>query len=134
MSVPAIRKALETALAAITPALPTAWEGVNFTPTAGVAYQQATTLFAQPENDEMSARYRQGGFMQVSLFYPTGTGPALIEARAKLIRDAFWRGRTVTADGVNTTIEYTPEISSAPIDGENIVRVVRIRFFSNDLT
>ena len=53
------------------------------------------------------------------------------EARAELIRDTFYRGRTFTASGVSVTIERTPEIAPAITEPDRYVVPVRVRFFAN---
>lgn len=133
MSLTAIRTALETALAAITPPIDTAREGYSFTPTSGSPYQRVEFLFSDPENTENTAAYRQGGYMQVSLFYSPGSGASLVEDRADLIRSTFPRGRAIGGPGVITTIVKTPSILNAPMAEGMLVRAVRIWFLTNVL-
>lgn len=131
MSVTAIRAALETALAAMTPALATAYENAAFTPVAGTPYQAVAVLFARPSNTENAPSHMELGFMQVTLRYPVNTGPGAAAARAELIRTAFPRGRTVISSGIKTTISDTPEIMPGYVDGDRWAVPVRIRFFAH---
>lgn len=131
MSLPAIRAALETALAGMSPALATAYENVPYEPTQGTPYQAVYLMPVEPLNPEMGTMTQERGMLQVSLFYPLGTGPAAAEARAELIRDTFYRGRSFTASGITTTVEKTPEIAPALIDDDRYHVPVRIRFFAN---
>jgi hypothetical protein len=132
MSAVSIRAALETALNAITPTLPIAWENVPFTPTTGITYQRATLLFAQPDNSTMGDNfYREQGFLQIDLCYPRDTGPLAANNRATLIRSTFKRGDSFIKSGIVTTIEATPEIRPAYIDGDFYIVPIRVRFFSN---
>lgn len=131
MSVAAIRAALESALAAVTPTIATAWENAEFTPTPGTPYQRVYVLFAEPANTEISRSYMEQGFMQVSLAYPLNGGPGPAAARAELLRSIFYRGRSLLAAGVTTTIERTPEIAPGQFDGDRYVVPVRIRFFAH---
>lgn len=131
MSAAAVRAALEVALAAMSPALATGWENVNFTPTVGTPYQLAFLLRAQPENPEIGRFTVERGIFQVSLYYPLGTGPAAAEARAELIRTTFYRGASFTASGVTTIIERTPEISPGRAEDDRWVIPVRARFFAH---
>ena len=131
MSAVLIRSALETALAAMSPAIGTAWENMPFTPENGTAYQRAHVLFGEPDNPEMGTFTQDRGFMQVSLCYPLDTGPATATARAELIRATFKRGSAFTASGVVTTIEKTPEIAPGMIEGDRYVLPVRVRFYAN---
>lgn len=130
MSLVAIRSALETALAAITPAIATAWENTPYTPVTGTPYQRVYLLAAEPANPEMGRLTRDQGFMQVSLAYPLGAGPAAPTARAELIRAAFKRGATFAASGITTIIERTPEIAPGRVEEDRFVVPVRIRFYA----
>jgi hypothetical protein len=134
MSVPLIRQAMTAALKAITPTLDTAEEGKKYSPQLDSPYQRLDFFFAEPVNDEASGVYRQDGVMQVMLRYPAGEGPDAVEARAMMIRAAFPRGRSLPNGGVITRVERTPAITTAPIDGDRIVRVVRVRFYASNLT
>lgn len=131
MSAVLVRQALETALAAMSPALSTAFENVAFTPANGVPYQQVNLLFAEPDNPEMSNGYTERGIFQITLRYPLNGGPALASARAQLIRTHFYRGRSFTASGVSVSIERTPEIGSGRTEDDRFVIPVRVRFYSH---
>lgn len=131
MSMVAIRAALEVALAAISPAMPTAWENSAYQPVVGTAYQRVYLLPAPPDDIEIG---RQGlrleqGILQVSLAYPLGTGPKAASDRALLIQQTFFRGASFTASGVTVCIERTPEILPGQIDEDRYVLAVRIRFY-----
>lgn len=132
MSLSAIRAALETQLSAITPALPTAWENAPFEPPAGAPYQRVNLIPAPPENPTFGDGFRrERGMLQVTLAYPLGSGPAQAAARSELIRQAFPRGASLTAGGIVTTIEKTPEIGPGLIEGDRYAVPVRVRFFAN---
>lgn len=131
MSIVLIRSALETALAAITPAIALAYENHPYEPVNGTPYGRVYLLAAEPDNPEMGTFTQERGFLQVSLAYPLDTGPGAAAAQAEVIRDAFYRGRALTASGVTTTIERTPEISPARIEDDRYVVPVRVRFFAN---
>lgn len=131
MSLLKVRQALETALAAISPALDTAWENTPFTPTTGTPYQRVHLLAAEPDNPEMGTLATERGFMQVTLCYPLDTGPGAAMARAELIRATFIRGASFAASGVTTTIERTPEIAPAMIEEDVYAIPVRIRFYAH---
>lgn len=132
MSQIAITKALELRLDAMTPAIQTAWENVEFTPSGGVEYQVVTTLFAEPENPVFGNTFnRQKGFLQVQLRYPLNTGSNAALTRAEAIKNWFPRGLSLANSGVTTIIEKTPEVSKAGVDGDRYVVNVRIRFFAN---
>lgn len=128
---PDIRTALETRLAAITSPLATQWENAAFVPTAGTPYQQVTLLLADPSNPEMGRFYQEQGYLQINLRYPINTGPGVAMARAQALRDWFYRGLQVAANGINVTVNRTPTISPAAVDGDRYVVPVKVRFFAN---
>lgn len=132
MSAVLIRSALEVALAAMSPALATAYENAPFTPVQGTPYQQVWLLPATPDNSLIgrAGMYRQDGFLQVDLKYPLSTGPAAAATRAELIRSTFYRGASFTASGVRVNIERTPEIMPGRVEEDRYVLPVRIAFYS----
>lgn len=131
MSLVLVRSALEVALAAMSPALSTAYENAPFSPAIGTPYQRVFLLAAEPANPEMGRKVTEQGILQVSLAYPLEAGPAAATARAELIRATFYRGATFTASGVSVTIERTPEIAPGRVEEDRWVVPVRIRFFSH---
>lgn len=145
MSLLAVRRCLEEALAAMESPIATAWENVPFTPIDGSPYQRVSLLAAEPDNPEMGRYTQERGFLQINLCYPLGTGPAAALQQAQRIRSAFYRGRTLTTTQIDdwfeyyspaettviTTIEKTPEISPALIEDDRYVLPVRVRFFAN---
>lgn len=133
MSLAAVRSALEQALSAMAPALETAWENAPFElPPDDAPYQRVNLLPNQPENPTFGDNFRRlRGLLQVTLAYKLGTGPADALARAELIQTTFPRGASFVASGITTTIERTPEIAPALIDGDRYCIPVRIRWFAN---
>jgi hypothetical protein len=135
MSITAIRKAFEKALAAMPDAIETAWENTKFTPTTGVPYQAAFLMPAEPSNPTISTpgnqHYRQEGYFQVSLRYPTNTGSGACNIRAQLLRDTFYRGLSLTTEGVTSIVARTPEIAPGAVENDRYVINVRIRFYAN---
>ena len=131
MSNSQITAALETALQAVDPTFPTAWENVDFIPPI-TAYQVVTVLFAQPENPTLgNAFFRQRGYMQVQLRYPIGTGKQAAVAKAEAIQTAFKRGSSVSSGGITATIERSPEIMAGYTDENRFIVNVKIWFFAN---
>ncbi len=132
MSAVAIRSLLETALAAMTPAVSTSFENVPFTPAVGVPYQRAHLLLAEPDAIEMSGgHHREQGIFQITLCYPLDAGPVPASQRAEAIRKIFYRGRTLVGSGISLTIERHPEIAPAITEDDRFVLPVRVRFFAN---
>jgi hypothetical protein len=135
MSLPLIRAALEQHLAAMTPALSTAYENVQFSSTGGVPYQRVNLMTARPDNSTMGALlYRELGIFQVSLCYPLNSGPAAAEARAQLIRVQFKRGTTLTNGAITVNVTETPAISNAMVDTDRYVIPVSIPWQSYVMT
>lgn len=132
MSAVAIRALLETALAAMTPAVSTSFENAPFTPAVGTPYQRAHLMFAEPDAIEMSgAHHRERGIFQITLCYPLNAGPSAAATRAEAIRKVFYRGRTFAGSGISLTIERHPEVAPAITEDDRYVLPVRVRFFAN---
>lgn len=130
MSVLKIRAALETALAAMTPALATAWENTAYTPTTGAPYQRVSMTFAEPVNTEYGRSFQQGGLFVVALCWPQGAGMADIAARVELLRSTFYRGASFTSDGLTATVARTPLILAAILEGDRYVVPVQVPFLA----
>lgn len=136
MSQVKIRAALETALAAMTPALDTAWENVAYTPPASsTPYQSAFILFAEPDDPEAgNSLHVERGIFQINLKYPLQAGDGAARARAELIQSTFYRGRSFTYSGVTVSVERTPEAGQGTVDGDRWFVPVKIRFLSQITT
>lgn len=129
MTVALIRKALETRLAAITPAMPTAFENVAFTPSAGVTYQRSNLLPNTPDDAQIGSKvYFERGIYQVTVCTPMGSGPAVAEARAQLVKDAFKRASALVEGAVTVIIMNAPSVSSAMIDGDRYCIPISMRY------
>lgn len=124
MSLQAIRSALETRLAALAPALPTAWENVPFSPPTG-AYQKADHLIASTANPTYGG-WRDRGTFQVTLCYPLGTGSADLLARAEAVRAQFARGTSLAAGTRSVLVTNTPSVASLGDDGNRVLAAVRV--------
>lgn len=132
MSLDKVRTALEIALHTMTPAMATAWENQDFSPTPGTPYQEAHLIPAFPDNSTMGdGHYRERGILQVSLKYPVNVGTATPMARAKLIRDTFFRGASFTSGGVTTRIGTTPVIGRGMVVNDRWVLPVSVSYFAD---
>ncbi len=124
-----VRRALEQRLAAMSPAIPTAWENVHFTPTVGTAWQRANMLPAAPDNTMLGPReWMEIGIFQVTLFYPQGVGSADAQARAEAVREHFKRGTTLSHSGVTTIITHTPAKAAGFVSGGFYAVPISIRY------
>ena len=131
MSITAVRAALETKLATITPSIVTVWENVPYSPVVGVPYQAAYLLPAMPDNPTMGdTYYMEQGIFQVSLFYSLSAGAGAAAARAELIRTTFKRGTSMVSGTVTVRIARTPEIGQGRVDGDRWHIPVKIQYFA----
>lgn len=129
MSVVKIRIALETALAAMTPAISISYENAAFQSTTGVPYQSPFLMVATPDNSVIgNGYYREQGIFQITLAYPIqqGTSPSI--SRAVLIQQTFARGNVFANGGVNVRIMKTAEIGQGVIDDDRWRVPVKIRW------
>jgi hypothetical protein len=131
---PDAKIALETRLAAIASPLATQWENALYTPISGTPYQQAYLLLAEPNNSEMGRYYQEQGIFQINLRYPINVGAGAAWARAQALREWFYRGLSLAANGLTVTINRTPTIAPGAIDGDRYVLPVKARFVANNAT
>lgn len=130
----AIRTALETRLATVSPAIDTVYENMPYVPTTGTPYQQVYLLPATPSNLEIGPAWVEQGIFQISLFFPVtdasgiaqGPGPAI--AQAELIRAAFPFRSTLSSGGVTVDIINTTEIGPARPDDSTFMVPVKVRW------
>lgn len=115
----------------------TAFEGLQFTPTAGTPYQELTTVFVDPYPFTLSDSSQRIGTFQVRLLYPltksdgSGTAQAGIgvpTARAQAIADAFPRNLVLTSGSTRVKVMREAHITRGPPQGDRDVTIVRIRF------
>lgn len=129
MTVPLIRKALETRLAATMPAASCSFENVDFTKTAGVIYQRSNLRPNTPDDAQIGSKvYFERGVYQVTVCSPMGGGPGVAEARAQLVKDAFKRGTSLVEGAVTVIIMNAPSVSSAMIDGDRFCIPISMRY------
>lgn len=128
----AIAKSFENRLQLIDATMKTAYENVAFTmPDDETPFQIVVWTFAT-ENPAMGdGMFRIVAEAEVTLAYPGDTGKAAAFARAGQIRAVFKRGLPLTAEGVTSIVQRTPEIKKAwPKDGRYFLPV-SIRLFAN---
>jgi hypothetical protein len=116
MSQAIVRQALELTLstwaAAQSPAIPVAYENVEFTPPAG-RYVRAFLLPAPTESLDLARVHRRYfGVFQVSLVMPKGTGPAAAEALLASLSAAFPTSAPIVR--TNVRVWLTQPMSAAP--------------------
>lgn len=114
-----IRKALETQLAAITPAWATAWENMGRLADAGSPFQRVYLLPGSPVSEGVfrGSAVRHVGIFQVDVCTPLEGGPTVGDARAELIRGQFRRGTSLAVAGAqNLWVPDHPAIGGAIFD------------------
>lgn len=118
MSIITIRQVIERRLGGVDTPIPTAHE--NTQTTQSPPYQR---VFLMPASTEVSgfsdhAHSVDTGFMQVSLFYPTGAGAKDAMLQAERIRARFPAGYTEVESGFQIRITKKPHIEhGAVLDG-----------------
>jgi hypothetical protein len=131
MSEPTIRKAFESALAAISADLPTIYQGrdlpVGFDATR--AHQKCWLLPAENETlGLLEKTTRHKGIFQVNLCYPSGTqGTTEADLRAAALQSSFYAGRELVTDGVKVRVRGKPNIA-APVAMSPYTVPVSIRY------
>lgn len=131
MSIVNIRAALETALNAVTPSIPTAWENLDFTPPAiSSPYQRAYVMFAKPDNFERGGNYAEIGIFHINLVYPKSVGSRDAALRCELLRTTFHRGATFIFSGTRVIVTLTPEIVAGSVEGDRFTMSVKVPFSS----
>lgn len=131
MSYVNVRAALEIALDGVLPALQTAWDNTPLTPVAGVPYQRASLVMAQPNNQEYGRNYQEIGTLMIGLHYPEGVGSSELNARYEQLRTVFARGSSFVNSGTIVTVSNTPSISPPFSDADMYVQTVKVPFYSN---
>lgn len=110
----------------------TAWENVGFVPLNFVPYQKVNFVFARPDNVTMGDNfYRERGYMQITLYYPTQKGPYAAMSRAELIRSTFPRGSSFSNTGIVAHIDRTAEIMPGMPTDESYIVIVRVPFYAD---
>jgi hypothetical protein len=131
MSLAKARQALEVRLAALTPALDTAWENVVFAPKDDEPFQEVRLLPNDPDNASLGgAYYRERGILQIEMAYPLQKGAKAAQDRAILTQNHFKRGTVLTAGGVNVTVETTPAIGPGFIAHDRWRVPVSVRWYA----
>lgn len=113
MTIATIRAALEVRLNGIASPLPTAWENVPYTPTAGTAWQRVRLLINDPADLAITSDVVEHlGLFEVLTFYPPGAGTAAAAARAQAIADRFAPVQTLTSGSTRVEILQTARIGT----------------------
>jgi|AntDeeMetagen134_2_1112570.scaffolds.fasta_scaffold02290_4 hypothetical protein len=93
-----IRKALDSHLATMPPAIDVAWPNRPYDPQIGTPWMRPNLLPTPPRQAELGLQGRNAhtGIYQISVFYPAGNGPGRAEDAASALVERFKRGTDVT--------------------------------------
>jgi hypothetical protein len=123
-----IKKCFEIKIASITPTLQTAYEGIAFTPTVNVPYQELYLLPAGNEDEYINeTNYKAYGIFQITLKYPLLKYKDMLD-RVKLYLDTFRRGTPMTNNNIKVKVKYTPEVRNLRQDADRLVYVISINY------
>lgn len=112
-----IQGAMEKRLAAMAPAIDTAWENVPFVPTDGVPYQRAFFIPNAPIDHGIAFDVKEWrGLFQVSLLYPLSSGRADAQQRAEQVCAHFAPLLTLTSSGMQVEVFESPAVAQGFID------------------
>jgi hypothetical protein len=116
------KRACEKHLKALSPDIPTAYEGLHFTPPANAMYQSTQFYIEQPDDPVFGTGYYRENFQfQVFVADVKGKGTAAALTRAELIRQHFKKGTTLFEAGFKILILETPKVAGTAITEDRIV-------------
>lgn len=120
------KKAAERLLLSISPAVPTAFEGVDFDPPVDAMYQRCQFRIDSPTDPTFPTGYhRENIELQVFIAGIKGEGTADILTQAGNIRNTFYKGLTLIEDQTRIHILKTPQIGSVfPTQDRLVVAVL----------
>ena len=123
-----IKQTLETVIEGIVPHVPTAYEGVDFTPPDGI-YQRVQILPRRPDDSVMGdLYYRENVDLQIYVSAPKGNGLGDALDQAELIRNTFRKGWYTQVGNIRLNVLRTPQISSTMTLDSRVVIPVFINF------
>lgn len=126
MAIIEIKKAAERHLNNLLPIVPIAWEGVSFTPPAGL-YERVQFTMQPPEDPVLGTGFhRERITMQVFCLGETNKGTAEVLTRAELIRQHFKKGTVLTEGSVKIHVLTTPQVAGISIVSDKVICPVLI--------
>ncbi len=118
---------MERHLAALTPSVPIAYEGVSFTPPQNQMYLHTQFVISQPDDPTIGdTYYRERMNFQVFVCDVLNKGTSTAIAKAEAIRSHFSKGSTFSESGTTIHILTTPRIANAEITEDRLVVPVLI--------
>ena len=127
MAIKEAKTAVRKHLNSLVPKLPTALEGISFTPPKTGMYQRLQFVIARPTDPVLGAGYyRENIEVQIFVVDKLDVGTTNAETRAELIRDWFHKGLTLTEGTFRMHVLKTPHVSSAAVAADKIIVPVLI--------
>lgn len=125
MAILETKRCLERRLLALTPTIPTAFEGVSFDPPVTM-YQRVQLMIKKPVDPVFSAGYHRDEMqLQIFIVDAPNNGTAAALTRAELTRNHFKKGTTFEEGAFRIHVLTTPQIgSTAQIGNRTIVSVL----------
>lgn len=129
MAIVEAKKAIRLHLSKLTPSLPTALEGISFTPPTSGLYQRLQFVVQRPTDPTFGrGYYRENIEVQIFVVDKLDKGTANAETRAELLRNWFHKGLTLIEGGFRLHVLQTPHVSSAAVSADKIIVPVLIPF------
>lgn len=105
----------------LSPILPTAYEGVGFTPPTAM-YQRVQFRILKPDDPVLGrGYYRERLELQVFIYGEINKGTGEVLDRAELLRQHFKKGTTLVEQQVVIHVLETPAISGTAVIGDKIL-------------
>lgn len=117
----------------LSPALPVAWPGVEFTPPSAGNFLRAMLIEATPDVATLgdSGYNRHSGILIVFVHAVTGIGEIVAKQIASQVAAHFKRGTDISRNGQVVRIVQPPGVGGSIIDGDRLIVPVRIRWFAD---
>ena len=126
MAIIEIKRAAERKLSTLTPALPTAYEGVSFNP-PNTMYQRVQFTIQTPDDPVLGTGFhRERMQLQVFVVGAANKGTSEVINRAELIRNHFAKGLVLQEGNVKIHVLKTPQIAGNTVVSERVICPVLI--------
>jgi hypothetical protein len=121
MAIIEIKRAAERKLSALTPSVPTAFEGVSFN-APNTIYQRVQFIIQAPEDPVFGTGFhRERMQMQIFVVGAANKGTSEVINRAELIRLHFAKGLVLTESGIKIHVLKTPQVAGTTVVSERVI-------------
>lgn len=126
MAIVETQSALERHLTTLSPVLPTAYEGLSFTPPTTI-YQRIQFVVNNPDDPVLGkGYYRENQQMQIFVIDAANEGTGRALTRAELIRSHFNKGLFLTEGSFKIYVLDTPKVAGVSIIENRVIVPVLI--------